>query len=816
MDAATWLKQVGDQSGQADKRARLAELVAYIGSVGTLDDLLFEATDRTSTFFGAERTMLFMSDAQGQMRAVAWVQDGVRELRLPRDPTNIVGFAYAAKAPLVFKNLNDGNELARLHPRLRPDDRLDRWLGTAIQGAIVAPLLVGDLPFGVMVVVNRQDESGLFVPRDLICAAELCRAVAKTLAGLLAPREAPAPPPVPPPAAVTPVLRATATWGRSTPPSAALQPPKAVPVATPAPAAQERVVKKLVGKWDYLVTAGILPFETLQKSLSLAEQSDLDPARYFIEKAGLNRADVEKALSSYYNAPFYRFTASQQIPEDLRGRLRLDYLKKMGAAPIERRGPQLIVVIDDPTDFSRCDALRAIEADREVVFHVGFKDEIVACIEASYGHRSDVNVLLKELSGDESTGAVDEPSDEDDEGEESDSAIIKLANQIIIDAFQRGASDIHVEPYGKEENTRIRFRIDGDCVRYQDIPPAFRSSLVARFKIMAKLDISERRKPQDGKIKFRMRDRTIELRVATLPTVNGNEDIVMRILAASKPIPLTDMGMSQRNLDELRKLLAKPYGLVLCVGPTGSGKTTTLHSALGSINTVDMKIWTAEDPVEITQAGLRQVQVQPKIGLDFASAMRAFLRADPDVIMVGEMRDKETASTGVEASLTGHLVFSTLHTNSAPETITRLIDMGLDPFSFADALLGVLAQRLTRALCKKCREQYDATDAEVDEIIQAFGAEEAARRGFARGQVKMWRGAGCEICGKTGYKGRLAVHELLVNDDHIKQAIAKRAPVEDVRNFAMAAGMTTLLQDGIEKAIAGKTDMKQVLAVCLR
>ncbi len=575
-------------------------------------------------------------------------------------------------------------------------------------------------------------------------------------------------------------------------------------------------MKKPAGKWDYLVDGGILPLETLQKSLALAEQADQDPARYLIEKVGVNRAEVEKALSTYYNAPFYRFTGNQQIPEDLRGRLRLDYLKKMGAAPIERRGPQLIVVIDDPTDFSRCDALRAIEADREVVFHVGFKDEIVACIEFSYGQRGDVNVLLKELSGDESAGAIDEPSDDEEEGEESDSAIIKLANQIIIDAFQRGASDIHVEPYGKEENTRIRFRIDGDCVRYQDIPPAFRNPLVARFKIMAKLDISERRKPQDGKIKFRMRDRTIELRVATLPTVNGNEDMVMRILAASKPIPLDEMGMSQRNLDEMRKLLGKPYGLVLCVGPTGSGKTTTLHSAIGTINTTDMKIWTAEDPVEITQAGLRQVQVQPKIGLDFASAMRAFLRADPDVIMVGEMRDQETASTGVEASLTGHLVFSTLHTNSAPETITRLIDMGLDPFSFADALLGVLAQRLTRALCKKCREQYDATDNEVDEIMQAFGEDEAARRGFARGRMKLWRGAGCEICGKTGYKGRLAVHELLVNDDKIKQAIAKRAPVEEVRRLAVAGGMTTLLQDGIEKAIAGKTDLKQVLAVCLR
>ena len=263
---------------------------------------------------------------------------------------------------------------------------------------------------------------------------------------------------------------------------------------------------------------------------------------------------------------------------------------------------------------------------------------------------------------------------------ENDSTIVRLANQIIVDAYKRGASDIHIEPYAARTDTVIRMRIDGTCVEYQRIPASYRRALVSRLKIMARLDIAERRKPQDGKIKFRLpQDREIELRVATIPTAQGDEDVVMRLLAASEPLPLAALQMTARNLREVRRLIDEPYGLFLVVGPTGSGKTTTLHAALGAINTPDLKIWTAEDPVEITQYGLRQVQVQPRIGFTFAAAMRAFLRADPDVIMVGEMRDAETAHTAIEASLTGHLVFSTLHTNSAPETLTRLLGHGARP-----------------------------------------------------------------------------------------------------------------------------------------
>ena len=275
------------------------------------------------------------------------------------------------------------------------------------------------------------------------------------------------------------------------------------------------------------------------------------------------------------------------------------------------------------------------------------------------------------------------------------------------------------------------------------------------------------------------------------------------------------MGLSPENLQAVEALVRRPYGLMLAVGPTGSGKTTTLHSMLAQINDVKKKIWTVEDPVEITQPGLRQLQVQPQIGLTFASAMRSFLRADPDVIMVGEMRDEETAHMGIEASLTGHMVLSTLHTNTAPETVTRLIDMGMEPFSFSDALLGILSQRLARQLCGKCKVQYDATPDETDEFSRYIGAD-AVERATTGGVLKLWRADGCVECEKTGYRGRLALHELLVNNDEIRAAIQRKATTGEIRGLAQQAGMQTLLQDGVAKCLQGHTDLKQVLAVCSR
>jgi type II secretory ATPase GspE/PulE/Tfp pilus assembly ATPase PilB-like protein len=446
---------------------------------------------------------------------------------------------------------------------------------------------------------------------------------------------------------------------------------------------------------------------------------------------------------------------------------------------------------------------------------------------------STIDQLLADMDG----GPIDDGgNDESLESAAADNELVKFVNKVIIDAYHQKVSDIHIEPMPGKFKTGIRFRIDGSLVPYVEVPAHFRQAMVTRLKIMCDLDISERRKPQDGKIKFKKYGPLdIELRVATIPSAGGVEDVVMRILAAGEPIPLEKLGLTAHNKTRLEATVSKPYGLFYVCGPTGSGKTTTLHSILKFLNTPDTKIWTAEDPVEITQKGLRQVQINKKAGIDFALVMRAFLRADPDIIMVGESRDKETVSMGVEASLTGHMVFSTLHTNSAPESITRLLDMGMDPFNFADALLGILAQRLAKKLCD-CKEAYTPTDDELRLFCKEYAEELRNTKAWKvnyevetqklltqwtsaygdGGILKLYRAVGCDKCNKTGYKGRLGLHELMVADDDLKKLIQERARVAELFSSAVEGGMRTLKMDGMEKVLMGLTDLKMVRQVCIK
>jgi len=582
--------------------------------------------------------------------------------------------------------------------------------------------------------------------------------------------------------------------------------------------ATDQPSRRYTSKFEYLVEQRLISQQDLDTAIAEAKRAQSQVDLVLMQEYQISKAQIGQSSSVFYRVPFVEFDDRIVIPPDLLRDVKVEYLKKNYWVPLKRDAGTVLVVVDDPHDLAKVDSIERALKNQKVKLAVGFRSDILRFISVASGEqvpRAGSTESIKDILGTlqaEDDGTTD-TSHEVAEVDENDSAIVRLSGQVILAGYQARASDIHIEPYGPQKDTIIRFRVDGTCSEYMKLPGAFRRPLVARLKIMARLDIAERRKPQDGKIKVGLTDREIELRVATIPTAGGDEDVVMRILASNEPIPVDKLGMNDRNLAEMKRIAQRPYGLILCVGPTGSGKTTTLHSVLAYINTPERKIWTAEDPVEITQHGLRQVQVNPKIGFNFASAMRAFLRADPDVIMVGEMRDEETASVGIEASLTGHLVLSTLHTNSAPDTVVRLVDMGCDPFNFSDAMLGILAQRLVKRLCPDCREGYAPSPEQVEEVVQAYGPEEWEALGMKEGSFQLFRGRGCDKCGKSGYKGRAAIHELLVTSPDIKRLIQTRARATEIFGHAKQGGMTTLLQDGIIKAISGVTDVKQVKAV---
>jgi len=761
--------QVDNQKAEIEQREKIMRAAQLIVGSATMNDLLTTLPPAILDIFGAERTTIFALDTQNnQLFSMTNTGTGLKEIRVPLARKSIAGFVGLMKKPLNIVNVYDPTELQAIHPQLEFDVKWDQASGFHTKQVLCCPILNDGYLLGVLQVINTK-HGRPFQPRELAAATEVSKHLGIAMFNLNR-------------------MRTLRSGKKRTP-------------------------------WSSLVDAGVISEEELEKAATAAANEKVETSRYLLDRMGVKRTDLERSLADYYNCEVFRPSGEEAIPEDYRHRLKADYLKRICAAPLAKANNRFTVVIDDPRDLARTDILKAIEPNAQLDIMVGVPGDIKAVIDRSFGVvASEPEVSFRDLLAADTETTEEIIIEEDNQFKESDSTVVRLASQIIMDAYKRGASDIHVETNGKDRNTLVRFRIDGDCVVYQELPPAYRNPIIARYKIMAKLDIAERRKPQDGKIRFRLGNRDVELRVATYPNSYGNEDVVLRILAASKPMPIDKMGLLMRNQLELSRIVQSPYGLILCVGPTGSGKTTTLHSLLGSINTPDMKILTAEDPVEITQAGLRQVQINPAIGFTFAAAMRSFLRADPDVIMIGEMRDHETASTAVEASLTGHLVFSTLHTNNAPETLTRLLDMGLDPFSFADALLAVLAQRLARALCPDCKEQLPATEDEMEEIINAYGRESFAAHFGTRDPTtfKLGHPRGCSTCGGSGYKGRIGLHELLVTNEEIKRAIQQKAMVGEIRNLAMAGGMTTLLQDGIQKVLQGATDMKQVLAVCSR
>lgn len=579
---------------------------------------------------------------------------------------------------------------------------------------------------------------------------------------------------------------------------------------------------------EVLLKSGAIDQQKLSHAREISKQSNITLEKALLKLRYVDDELLAKAVASQYDLPYIQING-YNLDLTLSRYISAVYAQKQRIVPISKIGNTLTLAMASPLkqqdireleDSIRLKIISAIATETNI--HQALKRLYNVDVTTASNAQDEVNLdlvpdsIVELLS---KSSLYDEPEVEEETKKvtEKDSVIVKLVNKIVYDAYMSKASDIHIEPYPGKRDVVVRTRVDGQCSIYQRIPYKYKFAIPSRIKIMADLDIAERRKPQDGKIDFKkFGPLDTELRVATMPTVGGLEDVVIRILSTGDPLSFKDLGLTDRNMRIFQEALSTPHGLVLVVGPTGSGKTTTLHSGLAQINTTNRKIWTAEDPVEITQPGLRQVQVNPRIGFTFASALRSFLRLDPDVIMVGEMRDEETASMAVEASLTGHLVFSTLHTNSAPETVTRLLEMGLDPYSFSDSLLCVLAQRLARRLCPECKENFHPGDDELSEIIDEYGREAFANTGLGRADLAMARAVGCDRCGHSGYRGRLGIHEVLECTPTLKGLIKKKAATESIREQSVLDGMTSLKQDGMLKVFQGLTDILEVRRVCIK
>ncbi|WP_395401251.1 GspE/PulE family protein [Pseudoduganella sp. UC29_106] len=761
---------------------KLQAVTTKIHATSNIDEIMLDLGMEFCDLLHCDRFTLYAMDFEKDY-IVSKVKTGLttfRDLKLAVAPSSIAGYVALTHQTLNIADVYDSTELKRISPDLHFQKGVDQRTGYRTREMLVAPLMdegKNEL-LGVVQFINHRD-GGPFPPMALDGVRELC----KTLSVALCQRMKPAP--------------------------------------------QVRT------RYDGLVADAVLAGPELELAVRSARKKDLRVEDVLVDEFQVRLPAIGASLARYYHVAYEPFRADRVKPMDLLKNLKRQYVEESGWLPLEENKEGLTVMTVDPERVMQTRIVNQIFPRSKVVYCVSTGREFAQTVEQFYGTPGDTASVGELLSG-------MEDADEEHDAEVSEAVeneLVKLVNKIIVEAYRQGVSDIHIEPLPGKGKTGIRFRKDGTLVPYIEIPAAYRAAMVARIKIMCDLDISERRKPQDGKIKFRKYGPLdIELRVATIPSTGGVEDVVMRILAAGEPIPLDKLGVLPMNLDRLRATVEKPYGLFFVCGPTGSGKTTTLHSVLNYLNTPETKIWTAEDPVEITQKGLRQVQVNRKAGLDFATVMRAFLRADPDVIMVGEMRDKETVSMGIEASLTGHLVFATLHTNSAPESIVRLLDMGMDPFNFADALLGILAQRLAKRLCNSCKAPYHPGDAELELLLSEYSEELHQTEAFmkdspaarariaagwreryadAQGEFTLYRPVGCDECNK-GYKGRVGLHELMVGTDRVKKLLQEHARVAQLLAAALEDGMLTLKMDGIEKVLLGITDVKAVRAVCIK
>ncbi len=747
---------------------RFKKLVNEIHAASTPNAIMVGLRNKILAIYNVEMATIFLVDAK-KNKLVSWVLlpgDSLSKIRMEIDRSSITGFVAKTRQMLNISNVYDSDELQGIHQTLTFDARWDKKTGSRTRQVLATPIAYKANLMGVIELINKKHDAHFNTIDE-----ERIRELADTLGIALF--------------------------------------------------NHYKSGKKIPMRYEELVNREIISAQEMERAMVIATQQEKEVETVLMENFLVAKSDLGDALAFVYKTTFVDLNIDQYLAESLVTRAPAEIFRNHLIVPLEQKKNELVVAAKNPANQDGLLEIKRLFKAKKINALLAFGDDIRALLDKLQPPEEDD----AEAADGTNEVAIDdvyvpEIYQKPDEGpldvEVNSAPAVQLVNKIIEDAVYAGASDIHIEPYGNKHDAEVRYRVDGSCMNILNIPKANVKSVIARIKVLADLDISERRKPQDGKIKFTTtRADNVELRVATLPTTDANEDVVLRVLADSKPLPIYKLA-PERILNRLIPAITKPYGIFLVVGPTGSGKTTTLHSVLNYINTPDKKIWTAEDPVEITQYRLRQVQVKPHIGYTFATAMRAFLRADPDVIMIGEMRDSETAKMAIEASLTGHVVFSTLHTNSAAETITRLIDMGMDPFNFSDSLLGILAQRLVRTLCEDCKEPYTPSKSEYDNLVHHYGVMFFEHLNIHHSeQLILYRSKGCEICNGSGYKGRQGLYELLVATRKIKDLIIDKAPTDSIKIESIEDGMTVLLQEGIHLIFEGKTDIKQVMSTCL-
>ncbi len=541
--------------------------------------------------------------------------------------------------------------------------------------------------------------------------------------------------------------------------------------------------------------------EQLEQALTLQRERRIKLGEALVQLKFLRTEDILKALSVQLGFPYENKIDIESIAPDLVGNIPINYAKQNEVLPLRKENGAIVVAIADPTNFYALDDLRMIFGC-EIKPVISSSYEIVNAINAVYNKTSTSGEdMVNELTEtEEIADEFNEPVDLLDATDEA--PIIRLVNTLLFRAVKQKASDIHIEPFERE--LAIRFRINGILYDIMKPPKRAQNSIISRVKIMSQLNIAEKRLPQDGRIRIKIAGKDIDIRVSTIPTTHG-ESVVMRLLdAAAVLLELETLGLMGRHLEIVNDLIHRKTGIILVTGPTGSGKTTTLYSCLSKINSPELKIITVEDPVEYQLPGVNQMQVNPKIELTFAAGLRSFLRQDPDVLMVGEIRDRETAEIAIQASLTGHLVFSTLHTNDAPSSITRLVEMGVEPFLVSSSVIGIIAQRLVRTVCKDCARKYVPDDEEL-KGIGLTSAELGGRQIF--------RPVGCPNCMETGYTGRLGIYEILLVTDAVRNELMKGSDASMIKKVAMSQGMKTLRDDAAAKVLAGMTTIAEVLRV---